>query len=169
MTLSTADVRRLLPLFMRDDATVKALSDAADALIREPGSRTRSLSEWGNAEQMNDAELDELAWERGIDWYDSEAPIDQKRATIENAKLLKEKSGTIWAVTEAVRSAFGVDVALEEGTTYGAPLRHFRLHLTVPPGVAVDAERVRLIVEKVKRAACILDSVEIDAENEGGE
>lgn len=167
MTLSTADVVRLLPVFMRDDAAVKALANAAGALIREPGARARSLSEWGNVDRMRDAELDELAWERGITWYDSTLPTEQKREMIALAKLLKEKAGTVWAVKEALRATFGLDVTLEEWMDYNGAPRHFRLRLAAP-GKIVDFSRIIKTVNDVKRASAILDGIEETSDEDAG-
>lgn len=167
MTLSNADLLRLLPVFMRDDDAVKALAEAVGPLIREPGAHVRSLSEWGEVDRMSDAELDELAWERGIDWYDPTLPTVKKRETIALAKLLKEKAGTVWAVKEALRAAFGLDVEVEEWFDYGGLPGHFRLRLTAP-GEIIDFDRIVATVDDVKRASAILDGIEEISDEDAG-
>ena len=45
-------------------------------------------------DQLNDAELDEMAWELNIQWYDSTAPIETKRAVIRSSDRVYAKLGT---------------------------------------------------------------------------
>lgn len=107
MRLSDADIRKLIPLFMRDDAAIKALAEAVNQLIQEPGSKIKQLRTWDKIDELNDAELDELAWELSVDWYSSALPLDRKRSTIEVSDQVHSKRGTKWAVEQLVSAYFG--------------------------------------------------------------
>ena len=82
MRLSNADILQLLPVFMRDDEAVQAFAKAVNALIRAPGGEIQRLREWDQIDNMTSAELDEMAWEMSLEWYDSTVDIENKRATI---------------------------------------------------------------------------------------
>ena len=70
MKLQNADILQLLPQFMRDDAAVQALASAVNKLISEPGGKVFHLREWDQIDTLSSEELDELAGEMSIEWYD---------------------------------------------------------------------------------------------------
>ncbi|WP_339060098.1 phage tail protein I [Tepidibacillus marianensis] len=113
MRLSDADIRKLIPAFMRDDAAVEALAKAVNQLITEPGSRVQQLRTWDKIDELSDAELDELAWELNVDWYSSALPLDRKRETIKVSDQVHSKRGTKWAVEQLVSAYFGSGYVLE--------------------------------------------------------
>jgi phage tail P2-like protein len=108
MKISELDFVRLLPAFMRDDEAVIALSKAVNTLMGEPGKRLSTLRTWDKIDELNEAELDELAWELDIDWYDSTGMgLEEKRETIKLAQQIKRKRGTKWAVEQLITAYFG--------------------------------------------------------------
>lgn len=102
MQLSTADILRLLPEFMRDDEAVKGLAASVNKLIREPGQRVKTVRVWDQIDNLDDAQLDELAYELDIDWYSSSLPLEKKRAVIKISDLVHSRRGTKWAVDELI-------------------------------------------------------------------
>ena len=155
MTLSNADLRPLLPQFMQDDASISAFVTAVNDLIRSPGSKVKRLREWDQIDNLTGPELDELAYEMGIEWYDSTVPIENKRATIAAARKLKDKSGTVWAVIEAVKAAYGVEPEITEWFDYNGTAGHFRMNLQAQNDF--DFARILRAVNYVKRASATLD------------
>ena len=122
MNLSELNFVRLLPVFMRDDDAVKALSRAVDKLLGEPGKRLSTLRTWDKIDELTDAECDELAWELDIDWYESTGmTLDEKRETIKLAQQIKRKRGTKWAVERLIASYFGEGYVMEWYETGGDP------------------------------------------------
>lgn len=114
MKLSELDFLRLLPVFMRDDEAVIALSKAMNRLMGEPGKRLSTIRTWDKIDELNEAECDELAWELDIDWYDSEEmSLEEKRETIKVAQQIKRKRGTKWAVERLVSLYFGDGYVME--------------------------------------------------------
>lgn len=108
MKISELDFVRLLPVFMRDDLAVKALSEAMNKLIGEPGKRLSTIRTWDKIGELNEAECDELAWELDIDWYDSTGmSLEEKRETIKVAQQIKRRRGTKWAVERLIAAYFG--------------------------------------------------------------
>lgn len=106
MRLESADVLKLLPEFMRQDEAVKGLAAAVNNLIREPGQKVKTVRIWDQIDNLNDAQLDELAYELDIDWYNSTLPIENKRAIIKISDLVHSRRGTKWAVEELISAYF---------------------------------------------------------------
>lgn len=108
MKISDLDFVQLLPAFMRDDEAVIAISNAMNRLMGEPSTRLSTLRTWDKIDELNEAELDELAWELDIDWYDSTGmSLTEKQETIKLAQQIKRKRGTKWAVERLVSAYFG--------------------------------------------------------------
>lgn len=130
MRLSTADVMKLIPEFMRDDEAVKGLAAAVNELIREPGGKIKTVRVWDQIDELDDAQLDELAYELGIDWYSSGLPIENKRSIIKTSDLIHSRRGTKWAVEQLISSYFSTGFVKEwheEGYTYPKPF-HFTVY-----------------------------------------
>jgi len=128
MKLSELDFLRLLPVFMRDDAAVIALSSAINELIGEPGKRLDTIRTWDKIDELNEAECDELAWELDIDWYDSAGMgLAEKRETIKYAQQIKRKRGTKWAVERLISAYFGEGYVAEWYEMDSAPYTFFVL------------------------------------------
>lgn len=106
MRLDTADLLKLLPEFMRQDEAVKGLAAAVNKLIQEPGKKVKNVRIWDRIDQLNDAQLDDLAYELDIDWYNSTLPIENKRAIIKISDLVHSRRGTKWAVEELISAYF---------------------------------------------------------------
>lgn len=159
MKLQNADILQLLPHFMRDDETVQALSKAVNELIREPGGKVLHLREWDQIDALSSQELDELAWEMSIEWYDASMALDNKRATIRAAMLLKEKAGTKWAVVEAVKAGYGAEPEISEWFEYDGTPGHFKAKVNATK--SFDFSKVLAAIEYVKRVSAHLDEIEM--------
>lgn len=113
MRLSTVDVLKLVPEFMRDDEAVKGLAAAVNELIREPGMKIKTVRLWDQIDELNDAQLDELAYELDIDWYKSSLPIESKRAIVKSSDLVHMRRGTKWSVEELISAYFSKGFVME--------------------------------------------------------
>ena len=63
MKITTLEFLRLLPEFMREDAAVKALAEAVESTVLIPAVRVKTARVWDQIDRLNDAQLDELAYE----------------------------------------------------------------------------------------------------------
>lgn len=114
MRISELDFVRLLPVFMRDDEAVIALSNAMNQLMGEPCRNLSTIRTWDRIGELSEAECDELAWEFDIDWYDSTGMgLEEKRETIRLALQIKRKRGTKWAVERLISAYFGAGYVVE--------------------------------------------------------
>lgn len=149
MKVSELDFVRLLPAFMQDDEAAIALSKAMNKLISEPGSRIPSIRAWDAIDDMHEAELDELAWELDVDWYDSTGmSLEEKRETLKLAQQIKRKRGTKWAVERLISAYFGEGYVMEWYEMYGTPYTFVAL----TTNTHTDAHNFEKFVEAVKAA-----------------
>lgn len=158
MKLTELEFRRLLPQFMQNDDAVKGLSLAMDIIIPQLSNSVKTLSTWDQIDNLTEDELDELAWELNILWYDIGADIGVKRELVKNSDKVYQHLGTKWAVENVVNSYFG-EGYISEWFEYGGEPGHFRVYSTNP---TLNNERLAEflnLLDKVKRASAKLDGV----------
>lgn len=158
MKLSNLDFIRLLPQFMRDDAAVRGLAAGLNEIIPSLTASIKTLSTWDHIDDLSEAELDDLAWELNILWYDPSAAIAVKRDLIRNSDKVWQCIGTKWAVENVIKSYFG-DGYIEEWFEYGGEPGRFRVNSSNP---SINADRLDAflnILGKVKRASSQLDTI----------
>lgn len=158
MKLSDLEFIRLLPQFMREDPAVQGLAHALDKIIPQLAESVSKLSTWDHIDELSDAELDELAWELNIQWYDTSANIEIKRDLIKNSDKVYQHLGTKWAVENVISTYFG-DGRVEEWFEYGGEPGRFRVHT---PNPSVNNEKLAdflNLLGKVKRASAKLDGI----------
>ena len=165
MKLSNIEFIRFLPQFMRDDPAVKGLAAAVDTIVRGITTANKKLSTWDCIDELTEAELDELAWELNIPWYESSASISIKREIIKNSDKVYAHLGTKWAVENVINTYFG-DGKIEEWFEYDGSPGHFRVLSSNP---SINNERLTeflSLLQKVKRATAKLDGIilTLDAE-----
>lgn len=158
MKLSTLEFLRLLPQFMREDGAVKGLAAAMDEIVPELARSTGALSTWDHIDELTEAELDALAWELNILWYDTGATIDTKRALIRDSDLVYQRLGTKWAVENVINSYFGEGYVTEWFEYEGQP-GHFRVYSTNPSLNNEKLTEFMNLLNKVKRASAKLDGI----------
>lgn len=162
MRLSDADIRKLIPIFMRDDAAVEALAKAVNKLIAEPGSKVKQLRTWDKIDELDDTELDELAWELNVDWYSSALPLDRKRETIKVSDLVHSKRGTKRAVEQLVSAYFGsgyVQEWFDAAYPFEATPYHFIVLTSNKDMTDEIFQEFRRIATEAKSARSILDGI----------
>ena len=160
MTLNTLEFLRLLPRFMTDDLAVKALAGGIDELAPEITDACGILTTWDRINELSEDELDELAWELNILWYDTGANVQTKRELILNSDKVYKHLGTKWAVENVITTYFG-DGYLREWFEYEGTPGYFRVYSTNP---TLNNERLTEflnILEKVKRHSAILEAIYI--------
>lgn len=160
MKLNDIDFIKLLPQFMRDDDAVKGLAEGVNQIVRDLVGSVDALSTWDHIDELSEAELDELAWELNIQWYDSSANIEVKRNLIKNSDKVFQRLGTKWAAENIIRTYFG-DGHIEEWFEYDGEPGHFRV---LSSNLSLNNERLTEflnLLQKVKRASAKLDGIVI--------
>lgn len=160
MKLNDLEFARLLPQFMRSDPAVIGLAAALDEIIPGLSASITNLSTWDHIDDLSEAELDALAWELNILWYDTGANIDTKRNIIKNSDMVYKHLGTKFAVENVIKSYFG-DGKVQEWFEYDGEPGHFRVVSNNP---SLSDERLTEflnLLAKVKRASSKMDAVVI--------
>ena len=158
MKLSDLEFVKLLPQFMRDDQAVRGLAAGIDSLIPQLAAEVEKLSTWDCIDKLSEAELDDLAWELNILWYDTGASIDVKRNVVRDSDAVYKKLGTKWAVENVINTYFG-DGYMEEWFEYGGDPGRFRIYSTNPTLNESKFTEFLTLLNKVKRASSQLDGV----------
>lgn len=161
MTLETMDLLALMPKFMRDDETTVALCKAiAPQLAKVLQARDEALM-LPFTSQAPEWLLDELAWEYGLSWYDTAAPIEVKRRLIQSATYVKKHLGTVGAVERTISDYFG-DGEVEEWFNYGGEPYMFRVRTT---NIRINddlAGLFRMALNATKNVRSHLEAIVID-------
>lgn len=165
MKLSNIEFLKLIPQFMRDDDAVRGLAAAVDEIVPGLAESIDKLSTWNHIDGMNDAELDELAQELNIPWYETTATLAIKREVVKNSDKVYKHIGTKWAVENIIKTYFGDGYIMEWFEYEGEP-GHFRVYSSNP---SLNNERLTeflALLNKTKRASAKLDgiSITLDAE-----
>jgi phage tail P2-like protein len=159
MKTRETDLKKLIPLFMRDDPTVKALVQAINDIMATAD--PKKLRTWDQLENMTHEELDELAWELNVLWYNAAGTLKTKREQIRTSDDVWRTLGTRHAI-ETVISQLFIKGKLLEFWEYGGQPHHFMVECYDPAVLTPEGEKeFRRIVEIVKRKSQILDSIRL--------
>lgn len=159
MSIYNPDILKLLPQFMRNDQANIALAEAVNALIAVPAQKSKILKKWNQFDNMDHDQLNEMAWEFNIDWWDSSLPLDRKRAILKTCYRVHEKRGTKWAVEELITSVFGMGKVIEWFEYGGQP---FYFKIITNATLTEDGMKFFLnMIDKVKNARSHVESIEV--------
>ena len=160
MQLFDIEFVKLLPQFMRSDKTVQGLAKGTDEIIKALAAASKTLSTWDKVGDMGEAELDAMAKELNILWYDDMAPIDVKRELVLNSDKVYQHLGTKWAVENVINTYFG-EGHITEWFEYEGEPGHFKVLSSNPTITNEKLNQFLNILNKVKRASAILDGIQI--------
>lgn len=160
MRLSTLDFIRLLPAYLQSDAAVRGLAAGVDLIIPGMAADMATLTTWDRIDQLTESELDELAWELNILWYNRSAGIDAKRDVVKNSDQVYKHLGTKWAVENVITSYFG-DGYIKEWYQYDGQPGTFRVYSTNPTLNNDRLAEFLELLEKVKRKSAHLEGIYI--------
>jgi len=161
LKLTNAEALRLVPAFMRTDGAVQGLAGGVDLVTHALAQRLKLLRVWDQLDRLTDGELDELAWELDVAWYDSMAAVDVKRRVIRQSDQVHARLGTKWAVEQVVDAYFG-SAEVAEWFTYGGQPHRFKVRTTDPAtNRNMDIDRLLALLDTVKRKSAWLDTVEV--------
>ncbi len=162
MKLQDIDLARLLPAFMQRDEGNLALAAAASDALRLLAKEISKLSTWDALGLLATEELDALAEELNVLWYDKAFTDAQKRALLLASDQVYRRLGTVKAVRDVVSSVFG-EASIEEFYAYGGRPHYFRINVANAATLSAENEAKLLrMLEHVKRKSQWLDSIYAD-------
>lgn len=151
MKLEEIKIETLLPLFMRQDKGNLAIAQVANEALRALAREIAKLSTFDALDQLNAAELDELAEELNVLWYDRNFTEEQKRALISNSDKVYMQLGTKAAVQQVVTDIFG-PATVEEFWEANLPPHYFQIYVQEAKSLSAENEAKLLrLLDYVKR------------------
>lgn len=132
-------------------ATEKAMHEAVMSLM--PADRFDEINTYKDPQACPEYLLPYLAWERGVDEWNSNWSTQTKRDVIESAPEEQAHGGTVYAVKKALAS-LGFELTLSESWQTGGLPHSFQLFASLSQltGITLDADAYKLIRRKVNRA-----------------
>ena len=160
MKLSTLEFLRLLPAFMRGDLAIQGLAAGLDGIIPGLDASVNRLTTWDHIDELSENELDGLAWELYILWYDKSANLETKRQLVKDSDKVYQHLGTKWAVENVIQTYFG-DGYIREWFEYNGEPGYFRIYSTNPTLTDERLTEFLNILDKVKRHSSKLEGIYI--------
>ena len=158
MNLKDVDLIKLCPAFMREDKTNQTLADGISNIFQTWANDLDRLPVINQLDKLKEAELDQLASDKNIFWYDYKASISVKRALIKNAKTVFNRLGTVWAV-ESVMNDYMPGTELQEWFDYDGERGYFRIVTTNTSVLKTDIQTFLNILQKIKRRSVWLEHI----------
>lgn len=158
MNLKDVDLIKLCPSFMREDKANQLLANGVSNVFQTWSNDLDRLPVINQLDKLKEAELDQLANDRNIFWYDYKASISVKRALIKNAKLVFNRLGTVWAV-ESVMNDYLPQSELQEWFEYEGNPGYFRLITNNTEILRTDIEVFLNILKGIKRRSVWLEDI----------
>ncbi|MDO5574444.1 MAG: phage tail protein I [bacterium] len=163
MDINESNFIELIPGFMKEDEAAIGLANGVDSITDEIADKIKLLSVWNQIDSMNTEQLDELAWELHISWYDKTANLDVKRQIVKDSDQVHAKLGTSWAAEQVIKTFFGSGEIIDwynyaDGS--GEPF-HFKVRTTNRRIKNEKAEEFLRMLEILKRKSAHMDTIEL--------
>lgn len=158
MKLKDVDLLKMLPSFMREDQYDSLLATGMSNLFQKYALDMQRVIIVGQTDYLNEAELDQLAKDQNIFWYNYFGTIEQKRTQIKEAPLIFNRLGTVWAV-ERVMNQYFENTELQEWFDYDGDPHYFRFTTEDTNILRSDIQTFLAILDKVKRRSQWLEEI----------
>jgi hypothetical protein len=162
MKLEDVDLTRLTPEFQKDDPFIKAFNDVLEPVIQSMAKSMKKLSIWTSLDKLTDEELDNIAWEFNIPWYNNTYARYKKVQIIRSSVELMKRLGTPDTFLTILEDIFGPCELEEAGIDEGYEGEPHHVQIMVANGDRLDKEafdRLEYICRRVKRASTWIDRV----------
>lgn len=124
----------------------------AAVMSQMPADRFDEINTYKDPQTCPEYLLPYLAWERGVDEWDTNWPTQTKRDVVESAPEEQAHGGTVYAIKRALAS-LGFEMTLTEAWQSDGLPHSFQLFASLNnlTGITLDAEAHKLIHRKVRR------------------
>ena len=159
MKLKDIQLEHLLPLFMQQDPANVAMAQVASEALQAIAQEVRKLSTFDALDLLNTQELDALADELRVLWYDKSLTDEQKRVLLLQSDHVYMKLGTVQAVQDVVTAIFG-ESKVEEFFSYGGNPHYFQIEVKAANELSAENEAKLLrMLSAVKRKSQWLEKI----------
>lgn len=122
MTTRDVDLTQILPPVIANDPAGNAMAQVLNLHLREAAKAVDLVAviarinppENSPLTPLTSAELDELAWQLHVDYYEADWPIERKRAAVANSIIIHAHNGTPAAVEALGSIAFSAATDVKE-------------------------------------------------------
>lgn len=167
MDIKNMDFMQLLPFFMHGDEADEGLAKGINAITEQLSKKISPFTTWDKLDEMTGQELDLLAEELHISWYDKAAAIDVKRQIIKDSDIIHSKLGTNWATMQVITTYFG-EGNIVDWYDYGGNPGHFKIQTVSQSILNTKAAAFANILNAVKRKSAQLDAIEVVSDGQCG-
>ena len=158
MQLTDVDLLALQTKFMQQDSTVQGMCAALTPQLRDLAAEVKNCLILTRIDELQEEILDELAYERHIEWYDATASIEVKRSLIKNSDMVHAYLGTPYAVEQVVRDYFGL-ATVKEWFEYGGEPFCFKVIVANQSVSGEQAKRFTKALDAVKNIRSRMDEL----------
>ena len=166
MKLKDVDLYKMLPAFMKQDKFDKLLSEAMSNFFQKISVEMERCVILGYIDNLNEAELDQLATDWNVFWYLKSASLDIKRQLIKDAQLVFNRLGTVWAV-ERVMNNYLPESELKEWFDYNGNPHYFKFVTNNTDILQTDIDAFLFILEQIKRKSQWLEGIILELRAKG--
>lgn len=166
MRLKDVDLYKMLPSFMKEDKFDKLLAEGMSNFFSKLAVDMDRAVIIGYIDELNEAELDQLAIDWNVFWYLKSASLEQKRQLIKDTPLVFSKLGTVWAV-ERVMNNYLPESELKEWFEYSGEPHHFKFVTNNTDILQTDIDAFLFILEQIKRKSQWLDGIILELRAKG--
>lgn len=154
-TLEDFELSDLLPDSLKGDPDVLAMAAGLTSVYKEVYAQIQAVK---FHEGIPDHLLDFIAYEEGVEYYDANLTIQEKRTLIEKAPLFHKLKGTVAAVEQMV-AIFFKKADVVEWFDYGGDPYHFQIEIEQHDIEAEELKKVRVMVEATKNIRSRLEAI----------
>lgn len=162
MNLENIDLLSLQTMAMQQDPTTIAMCSSLNPKFQELSPEVKCVLIYSRIDDLNDAELDELAYQMHVDFYSTSLELDIKRNLIKNSLRWHRIKGTPAAVEEVAKFVFGRSW-IEEWFNYSGNPYMFKVNVEATNRGASEADYVLLeqLVNSYKNKRSWLEIINI--------
>lgn len=159
-TIQEVNLLQLLPPALTFDENALSIAQALANGLQENAVLAKEAGIYYRIDELSEPILDILAVDLHVDWYDSNATIDEKRAVIASSVFVHRHMGTPAAIHRVLDDNFGGGEVME-WFDYGGKHHHFEVKTDNIEMVNNNFERFISVLSKAKRASTVLESIKI--------
>lgn len=150
----------LLPENFQNDPTIQASAEALNKQLDKITQKTKKISIYERLfkNELTSEEVDELAYQFHVDFYDPSLPITQRIELVKKAIPFHQLKGTAGAIEDLIKILFG-DGEVEEWFQYGGEPGYFQVTTNNQMVTNEKAEEFIRSLRTVKRLSQHLETV----------
>ncbi len=156
---------RLLPHFLQEEKEVQIIAQVIQEEIDLINQREENLFLYGDFKNLNEAVLDELAYQWKTEGYEQTFSKDIKSKLVETSYIVRKTKGTRYAVEKTIKDIHG-DFQLMEWQEYNGSPYHFKLVGTVSP-TGEKLEEIYKAISMTKNERSYLEGIIVSSQWEG--